>query len=455
MASKRFEKAAKAVKRRNYDYAIELFLQELTLDPDNAEARRALRAAELKKFQEAGKDPNPSTAILSGFGPWLSARMAALTKNWEKCMLACEQFLKIAPSHSGMLMLLGRAAQAAGHLNAAVAAFEEVREIDNRNAEALRGLGQLYRELGDDARALRYYEQLRKVLPSDPEASRAVRDLAAAGATRKVEERAAKGKGDFRAQLKSTDAAKAAEHSGRVIRSAADAQAAVERLEKQLSGTSDDARVYKLIGDTYLKVKDYESALEAYEQALQARKDPVIEDAIGDLKLKMLDEQIATLKRAAAKGEGGARGRLAEARRKRLELAIEEYTRRVKLRPTEAPLRFQLGSYLLKAKRYDDAMAELQKAVKDPRRGAQARLLLGRCFAAKGMVDLAAKEFERARKSARGMDDLGKEATYNLALLYEKAGRREKAAAELEKIIEVDISYKDVMKRLEALQQAS
>ncbi|RME74193.1 MAG: hypothetical protein D6776_05675 [Planctomycetota bacterium] len=452
MASKRFAKAAEAVKRRNYDYAIELFLQELTLDPDNAEARRALRAAELKKFQEQGKDPSPSTAVLTGFGSWFGAQFAALTRNWEKCMLACEQFLKNAPAHTGMLLLLGRAAQAAGHLNAAIAAFEEVRENDNRNATALRGLGQLYRELGDEARALRYYEELRRVLPSDAEAARAVRDLAAAGATRKVEERAKGGSGSFRDQLKSKDAARAAEHSGRVIRSAADAEAAIERLEKQLTGTSDDARVYKLIGDAYLKKKDFESALESYEKSLEARQDPVVEDAIGDLKLRMLDEQAGVLKRAAASGDSGARGKLAEVRKRRLQLAIEEYSRRVKLRPTEAPLRFQLGNYLYKAKRYDDAMAELQKAVKDPRRGAQARLLLGKCFAGKGMKELAIKEFERARKAARGMDDLGKEATYNLALLYEKTGDKAKAAEEFEKIIEVDISYRDVMKRMEALQ---
>jgi tetratricopeptide (TPR) repeat protein len=454
MASKRYAKAAEAVKRRNYDYAIELFLQELTLDPDNAEARRALRAAELKKFQEAGKDPSPGLAVLSGFGPWLGARLAAMSKNWEKCMLACEQFLKKAPSNAGMLMLLGRAAKEAGHMQAAVTAFEEVREIDGRNTAALRGLGQLYRDLGDDARALRYYEELRKVAPSDPEASRAVRDLAAAGATKRAEERSAKGSGGFRDQLKSSEAAKSAEHSGRVIRSAADADAAIERLEKQLNGTSDDARVHKLIGDAQIKKKDFDSALESFEKSLEARDDPIVQDAIGDLKFKMLDEEASILKRAAAKGDSAAKGKYAAIRKKRLELAVEEYTRRVKLRPTETSLRFQLGSCLLKAKRYDDALGELQKAVKDPRRGSQARLLLGRCFAAKGMVDLAAKEFERARKAARGMDDLGKEATYSLALLFEKSGKKDKAAEELEKIIEVDISYKDVMKRMEALQSS-
>ncbi|GIW71760.1 MAG: hypothetical protein KatS3mg102_1302 [Planctomycetota bacterium] len=450
--SKRYQKAAEAVKRRNYDYAIELFLQELTLDPDNAEARRALRAAELKKFQEAGADPASNAAYLKALGPWCSAQFARLTGNWEKCMLACEQFLKHAPSNRGMLALLGQAARAAGHQQAAVVAFEELREVDPRSAVALRALAQLYRELGDDARALRYYEELRRLLPTDPEAARAVRDLAAAGATRQVEERTAAGSGSFRDAVRDQQAARAAEVSGRVVRSASEAEEEIERLRQQLDGTSNDAKTYKKIGDLYAKKKDYEEALQAYERSLEAKDDPLVRDAIGDLRLKLLDEEIQALTAAARRGEPAAKGRLAEVKARRLELAIEEYTRRVKQRPTESALRFQLGSYLLKARRHDEAITELQRAVKDPRRGPQARLLLGKCFAAKGLVDLAAKEFERARKSARGMDDLGKEATYNLALLYEQAGQKDKASAELEKIIEVDIAYRDVMKRMEALQ---
>ena len=46
--SKLLEKAREAAERRNYDYAIELYLQARKLDPDNAPACRELRA-----FQDA------------------------------------------------------------------------------------------------------------------------------------------------------------------------------------------------------------------------------------------------------------------------------------------------------------------------------------------------------------------------------------------------------------------
>lgn len=451
--SKRFTKAKEAVKRRNYDYAIELFLQELLLNPNNGDARRALRAAELKKFQEAGLPTSGGAAYAKGLSPLMRAYLCKLTKKWERCMLACEEFLKLAPEDPRVMALLGFAARQAGHEEAAMAAFEELREIDRGSAVALRNLGQLYQEVGDFNRALAYYEQLRRVVPSDPEASKAVRDLAASGASRKVEERTAGG-GDFRELVRNREQADKAEKGSRRIRTAGDADAVIESLRAKLDGTAADAVVWQQIAEAQIKKKDLESALASYAKSIEAKSDPLVEDALGDLRLRILEDRINKFVAAAKGGDAGAAGRAKALRKERIALGIEEYARRVKHRPTELELRFKLGTALYKAKRFDDALVELQKAVKDPRRGGQGRLLLGKCFAAKKLVDLAAKEFERARQTARGMDTLGKEATYSLAVLYEANGKAKLAASEFEKIVEVDIGYRDVMQRLEALQTA-
>src|SRR5262249_16807640 len=76
-------------------------------------------------------------------------------------------------------------------------------------------------------------------------------------------------------------------------------------------------------------------------------------------------------------------------------------------------------------------------------------------FEKKGMLDLAIKELEKARAGSSAMDETAKEITYRLATILEKAGHKAKAAAEYEKIIEVDIGYKDAMKRMEALKAAA
>ncbi len=449
--SKLYERAAEAVKKRNYDYAIELFLQELTLDPNNVDARRALRAAEIKKFQEAGQPTSGWRAYLQGLPTVLRAQFHKLTKNWERLMLDCEEFLKRAPRDPRFLAMLGDAAVAAGHTDAAIVAYEELREADRESAHALRGLGRLYRDKGDLGRALAYYEQLKKQFPTDPEAAKAVRDLAAAGATRKVEEaKAAGGEGTYRDLIKDKQQAADLEAAAHRLRTETDVDAAIARLERELE-KGEDPKVLKQIGDLYAKKKEWDEAISYYERSLEKKRDPIVADALGDLRIRRFDEEIEALAEAAKRGEANAKARLKDAKDRRNALCIEEYQRRVAERPTELGLRFQLGQFLYKADRYDEAIAELQKAVGDPRRGTQARLFLGKCFAAKGLFEQAIKQLEKAREGTSGMDELGKEITYNLGLIHERAGRKDKATAEFEKIIEVDINYRDALKRMEAL----
>ncbi len=452
--SKLYDRAAEAVKKRNYDYAIELFIQELTLEPNNVEARRALRAAEIKKYHELGVEPGGFRAYLSGLGPLLSSFIYRITKNWEKLMLACEQFLKNAPKSRLFLGMLGDAARKAGHEDAALVAFEELRDADHGNQHAIRSLAQIYKEKGDLGRSLHCYELLRKQLPNDPEAAKAIRDLAASGATRKVEERAAAGEGSFRDQLKDKDVAEKLEAHSHRIRSDSDIDAAIARQKEEIAKSPNDARLLKTLGDLYVKKKHYGAALEALEQAQKKKPgDAPIAEALGDLKIRRYDDEIQQLTVDARVNPGDAdlRARLKQVKDERTEFCIDEFRRRVQEHPTELGLRFQLGQHLYKADRHDEAIAELQKAVSDPRRKAYAQNLLGKCFSAKGMHDLAIKELEKARQGLTSMDEVNKEVTYNLGLVYEKIGKKDRAAQEFERIIEVDINYKDVMKRIEAL----
>jgi tetratricopeptide (TPR) repeat protein len=455
--SKLYERAAEAVKKRNYDYAIELFIQELTLEPNSIDARRALRAAEIKKFQEAGLPMASGRAALQGLPTLIIAVIHRLFKNYEKLMLDMEQLLKRAPRHAGFLAKLGDAAVLAGHQDAAIVAYEELREADHGNGHALRGLARLYKEKGDLGKALAYYEQLKRAVPSDPEAAKAVRDLAAAGATKKVEDAkaAAGADGSFRDVLKDKSKAEDLEAQQHRVRTDADVDAAIKRLQAEVAKNPGDAKAWKQMGDLFVKKKDFEEAIEAYEKAQAARPDPQVADALGNLKIKQLEEEVALLKEAATKNEPHAKGKYKDAKERLNSLNIDEFKRRVEDRPSELGLRFQLGGFLYKADRYDEAIAELQKAVTDPRRGVQARMLLGKCFAAKGMLDQAIKQFEKCREGARTMDETIMEVTYNLGLVLEKANQNVKAVAEFEKIIEVDINYKDAMKRLEALKAKS
>ena len=75
--------------------------------------------------------------------------------------------------------------------------------------------------------------------------------------------------------------------------------------------------------------------------------------------------------------------------------------------------------------------------------------LLGVCYRELGMLDLAMKQFEDAAKEILSMDPMKMEIVYNLGIVYEKMGEREKSLNCMKQIYETDYGYKDVAERVE------
>jgi hypothetical protein len=59
------------------------------------------------------------------------------------------------------------------------------------------------------------------------------------------------------------------------------------------------------------------------------------------------------------------------------------------------------------------------------------------------------KQFEDAAKEILTMDGMKKEIVYNLGIVYEKMGERERSLNCMKQIYEADYGYKDVADRVE------
>jgi tetratricopeptide (TPR) repeat protein len=75
--------------------------------------------------------------------------------------------------------------------------------------------------------------------------------------------------------------------------------------------------------------------------------------------------------------------------------------------------------------------------------------LLGRCYRELGMLDLAAKQLDDAAGEMVVMDAVKKEIVYDLALVYEQMGERDKYIEAMKRIYEADYRYRDVARRVE------
>jgi tetratricopeptide (TPR) repeat protein len=121
----------------------------------------------------------------------------------------------------------------------------------------------------------------------------------------------------------------------------------------------------------------------------------------------------------------------------------------VERNPTDLQFRYELGEILVSLGRFQEAIPELQKARMNPNARIRSMCLLGQCFTARAMYDLAAKTLSDAASELTLMDAVKKDVVYNLGLVYEKMGDKEKSVACMKQIYEIDYGYRDVAARVE------
>ncbi|MCY2960050.1 MAG: tetratricopeptide repeat protein [Planctomycetota bacterium] len=438
--TKQLQKADEALHRRNWDFAVELYQQLLELSPDLGEARAGLRKA-LRKRYEAKAGGNKFLRALGGAAPLAMAKTLSKAGKHDAAAKQLETYLSTNPLDEEANLLLGTSLESAGHANSARAVYEFLAEIAPKSAEGLRRAGAMTRRLGDPGKALEYYERALQADPRDQEALRARKDLAA--------ELALTGRGKTvehsRDQIKDKDQARELDRATRMHLSDDDLRAELERLEARYADSPDSELMVRL-SEVTEKLKDLDSAVAWAERALAYKKESFdLVARVGDLRAKQLKKQIA---------EAGKRGDQAEADRLEGELFAAEvldWRRRVELRPADMAARLQLGRRLHKAGEIDAAMGELQKAATDPRARREAQVLLAQCFQAKGFLDLARAEYERALESSGPLDERGKEILYHLGGIAEAEGKPSDARALYARIFGVDVGYRDVAARMERL----
>ena len=140
---------------------------------------------------------------------------------------------------------------------------------------------------------------------------------------------------------------------------------------------------------------------------------------------------------------------LAALKQQKAELLISEARKRVDRNPTDLQFRFELGEQLLLAGHHTEAIPELQKARTNPNVRIKAMGLLGLCYQAKNMLDLAHRQFSDAAKELAVMDATKKDMVYRLGLLSEIMGKKDEALNCFKEIYDVDYGYEDVARRVE------
>jgi tetratricopeptide (TPR) repeat protein len=444
--NKLIEKGDDALKKRNYDYAISIFLEAVSFAPNNRRAREGLRKAELKKYEN--NYPSAGVIAIFGLGARFGMLVAGLSRksNPEGFMMACERFLTKDPKNKGVNIALGDAAAEAGHLDAAILALETASEHHPHDTVALKKLGNLLWKNGEINRAHATFDKVVKLDPTDQEAVKSRKNLAAEASLKETGFETASSSQDL---VKDKDAAGKLEREARLYASETDLHKKKEKIELVLQSEPENVAAIQDLAQVFEKLGDHKTAMETMDRAIAVRPtDLALQFARGDLEMNHLEEEIRQLK---------AEGKVEEAaadERQLLETRIEEYRKRIKAYPTDLKLRYTLGNLLFEKGEFEAAIGEYQQTFRDPRFKTISLMRLGKAFAEIGKYDLAIRQLTQALEGHTTMSDDVKEIIYDLANVHERTGDKDKAKKEFNKIYEVDIGFRDVGDRLAKLDSA-
>lgn len=175
-----YNKASMAIDKKNYNYAIELLTQVISIKPDFAKGRELLRLVEIKNFQE-----NPPNAIMRSLGRILSLLygfIAILCEASGKTFAAIsiyEKILRKDSKYTAVLVKLGRLLKAEDMKGASLVTLQCAVEITQKDPTAYQLLGELYSELTKYEKANFCFKKVLELRPHDAHAERQLKNIAA------------------------------------------------------------------------------------------------------------------------------------------------------------------------------------------------------------------------------------------------------------------------------------
>jgi len=447
-ANEFYQKALVALERSNFDYAIEMFIQCLNVEPGFLKARQYLRGAQMKKNESAGSMKRMFVA--AKITPLLTKAKVAAQKNPNEAMTFAEQALSEDPKSGQALLILAEAAEAAKLSETVVQTLETYIRLNPKDAKALHWLARAYSVTGQHAEARDTYDRILKINPNDFEAQKGTKDSTATGAMSGGGWEEAS---SFRDNLKNKDESIALEQQSRVVRADDMVENLINEKLAALAKDPENPVIHKELGKLYAQKENFEEALR-YLEALQAKEggtDPSLEREIADTKVKQLEFRINTKKKQVETNPANAaalqneittmEGELEHLKLSGAERLVERY-------PNDLMYRFELGILYMKAGNVQGAVEQFQKSRGQPQRRVASLNYLGQCFQQMGLHDLAIDQYNEAINELPTMDGLKKDLLYNLGCAYEVMGDQEKATAEFKKIAAVDFGYRDVRDKI-------
>jgi tetratricopeptide (TPR) repeat protein len=444
-----FDRANTVANTGQYDYAIELYIQGLNLDPESVEAHQTLRDISLRRKASGGKPMG-----------MLEKMKLKTTRDDRGAMLAAEKMLAFDPGNTDHMIAIMQAAQKGGYYDTAmwIGPITLKANVDGKNElNKFLTLKEIYKALKQWKRATEACQYAVAAKPEDMDLQRELKDLSA---RQTMDEGNYEGGGSFRDSMRDKEGQQKLIDADKDIRSDDAMGRMIADAENELRADPEEpGKLMKLV-DLLVKTENptqENRAIDLLQQAYDRTKQFRFRLAIGQIRIRQMSRMERSLRERIAKNPSD-RELIKEYnafQRDRWEMELNEYTLWAENYPTQLDYKYNMARRMFDLERYSEAIPVFQNAVQDPKFRTEATVMLGRSFLEAGFVDEAVDTLKGIidQYQIKG-DEKSIEMTYWYARALEEKDDKPVASKAYSQVAMWNFNYRDVQQRIKKIRAA-
>lgn len=440
---------ADKVLNSNPNYAKEIYSAVVKLSPGCLDVRRKLRALQFRL------NPNSSKGLSGIFGKVTAAPFMFRGKGDKdpaQTINKAEDLIDKSVANVIAHQMLVDAAKNLEMKGTIVFALETIRQINPKDLNNLKELGDAYLEIGDTEKTIAIGNEIQKINPSDGDAEDLMKRASVAVAMNKGKWEESE---DFRTQLKDEAEAQSLEQASKAVNDSKGLEDLIRQAYAKWEEEPENLNHYRQLSEYYHRYGDLENAIAWIQQARKqeaGKADISLEEKERNLTLEYYDDVIDQWEKQYHQNpnDNDTKSSWEDAINNRKTYQKSQLESLVQRYPNDFGYRFELGLLLYEEEDFENCLAHFQLAQKNAKVRLDAILYLGRAYSRKNFYDLAIEQFNLLKSEIQIMDDRKKEAIYELGCCYESMDKGAEAMEEFKLVYSADISFRDVADKINA-----
>jgi tetratricopeptide (TPR) repeat protein len=431
-----FERADQVSETGNWDFAIAMYLEGISREPENLDrGHKPLRKVSINRKAQGGKP--------AGMIDQLKRRPC---KDPVRNLVNAEYLLSKDPGSVQNMMQVLQAARKCDLIGLvhwiSLIILESQRQTKKPSKRILVDLVSAFESAKDFSMSVQACDMAISLDPNDGELRDRMRSLSALYT---IDKGKFEEEGDFTKGVDDLEAQQKIQKKDALVQ---DEEYLLGQIRKCRQDYLENPHVAGKINnavDALLKIENESYENEAIDILAKAHKDSSayqFKMRIGDIRIRQMSRRFRQMR------DSGDTAEATEQAKRQLAFELDEYKERCANYPTDLGLKFEMGRRQFLSGQYDEAIASLQTAQRDPRRGLRARSLIGQAFVKKGWLGMAVETFEKALE-LEATEEFTMELRYFLGDVLDNMGQLERAQEQFSTVAQLDYNYRDVRQRIE------